>query len=227
MRLLVDDDYLDRLNGLPDRPNPSLKRGNAVRNRAFHLTTVACAAGAILTTASARATTTYQRIAASTCAGYSEGVTDPITQYYETVGSDYYGFITFNSGSSGSYVYMSCPFIDSDVLPDSSATSLTVDWICPSYGGAGGGEYNGCIADAFAAAACTYSSWSLTCGAYQGNQYVADYTTPFQNVSVPLTAWSDDSGNGYAYVAVRSETRGSGEDSQINQIAGITVEYTH
>jgi hypothetical protein len=169
----------------------------------------AAVATAVTATLPALATTTWQRLAASTCVGDPYGGSNPLTEYYIESSGTYYDYI-YMSTSSG-YTYVSCPFIESDLLPDNDVTAVSIDWYC---------DYSpSCSSPLFDAATCVDSGWTQTCSAYQGTGSVSIGSA---SLSVPLTAWSNDSGNGYAYVALRGHP-----NSDDAFIVGMTVKYTH
>jgi hypothetical protein len=95
--------------------------------------------------------------------------------------------VTF--GSDGA----SLPFTDSDATPDNSVAFIAVDMYAdPGVSLAAGDTW---------AQACVYSGWAVHCGLYLASPAIGSGS----HGSISLTgqyldAWTQDTGNGYAYV---------------------------
>jgi hypothetical protein len=135
--------------------------------------------------------TWWERIPASVCIASSAN-SSAVTGVGVDSSSDVYsGGVTVAGGaSSKSYSY--CPFFESDAEPDSTVTTISVDQYSLSSSIAAG---------SLKAQACVYSSWAVTCGATTSNAAMTANSHDGMSIS-DLSAWTDDSGNGYAYVQI-------------------------
>lgn len=146
------------------------------------------AAVAIAST-NAEATTWWRRTPGTACVGTYAGTIWPGASVRV---DGWTGGILFNGGTNTVTPYgAECPFVDSEASNDDTVTGIVVDIF--DHDGAG------VTAGTVIAEACTFSSWTDSCGGFTGNSTISPYGHGSINIS-SLTAWTGDSGLGYAYV---------------------------
>jgi hypothetical protein len=141
---------------------------------------------------SAEATTWWQRIPANNCQAF-QGATSYAQSITGPGGGPAGAAITGNSSGFSAI----CPFVDSNSTPDNGVTAIDIDMFNPTS--------SAIPVDQAYAEACVFSSWAVTCGSTTSNPAISADGHGTLAIS-DLSAWTNDSGNGYAYVVLESSS---------------------
>ncbi|HEY1693369.1 MAG TPA: hypothetical protein VGG39_14480 [Polyangiaceae bacterium] len=115
-------------------------------------------------------------------------------------------------GASGGIIHTQvvCPWIDTSTVLDTSITSISADMYNPTATNE--------AASSLSMEACVYSGWTRTCGATSSSPAITAGGHSGASIT-DISAWTGDTGNGYAYVLLNEG------NSSSNYLGGFIYNY--
>jgi hypothetical protein len=176
---------------------------------ALMLTFVSPLAAGLLSVTSASAW--WMRIPGFTCVSPTSGAAVPYMDSGQPADAGFPSVAVQITSTVSSSVSVLCPFFDTTSSVDNTATTIAVDLMNPSASQEASGNLS--------LEACTYSSWTNSCGSSSSSPTID--AGSHGTVDLSVTAWTDDTGDGYAYVFGTEKT-----DLAQSYIVGVYVSGT-